>query len=196
MFAQQLYVIRHGQTDWNAERRLQGQADIPVNAKGRQQAASNGKMLAGLIGKAEGWDFVASPLGRTRETMEILRAAMGLEPGSYRTDDRLREVHFGDWQGHTFAELEAAKPGSTLLRNSDKWNFRPPGADAESYGLLQFRIGDWFLEARKPSIVVAHGGTVRCLFRIVGGMDEKQASNIDIPQDRILQISGGEIGWV
>ena len=92
-------MIRHGQTDWNAIRRLQGQKDIPLNDFGRQQAVGNGKLLAQLLGEqATDFDYVASPLGRTRETMELMRGAMGLDPKAYRTDDRLIEVSFGDWE--------------------------------------------------------------------------------------------------
>jgi broad specificity phosphatase PhoE len=69
-----IYVIRHGQTDWNAERRLQGQKDIPLNAIGREQARQNGIDLAEILKiEAIPFDFVASPLGRTRATMEIMR---------------------------------------------------------------------------------------------------------------------------
>jgi broad specificity phosphatase PhoE len=76
-----IYVIRHGQTDWNAERRLQGQKDIPLNAIGREQARQNGINLAEIL-KVEAYpfDFIASPLGRTRATMEIAREAMNLRP--------------------------------------------------------------------------------------------------------------------
>ena len=102
-----IYMIRHGQTAWNAEGRLQGQKDIPLNDTGRSQAAGNGHALKGILGDTvSDFDFVASPLGRTRETMEILRRAMGLPPLAYRTDPRLVEVSFGDWEGHTLAELK------------------------------------------------------------------------------------------
>ena len=101
-----IYFVRHGQTDWNAEFRLQGQADTDLNDLGRRQADQNGRVLAGLIAWPEAFDFVASPMRRTRETMERLRAAMGLDPHGYRTDARLVEVNFGDWQGFTYEELE------------------------------------------------------------------------------------------
>ena len=94
-----VYFVRHGQTDWNAEHRLQGQADIDTQCARPRQAERNGRKLAELIADPAGFDFVASPLGRTRETMELVRAAMGLPPQAYRTDPRLIEVHFGDWQG-------------------------------------------------------------------------------------------------
>ena len=107
-----VYFVRHGETSWNADSRLQGQADTDINAKGRAQATRNGEALARLIPDPAGFDFVASPLRRTRETMERVRAAMGLDPQSYRTDARLKEVHFGDWQGYTYAEMDVREPGS------------------------------------------------------------------------------------
>ncbi|MEO1066982.1 MAG: histidine phosphatase family protein, partial [Pseudomonadota bacterium] len=85
-----IYFIRHGQTDWNAEARFQGQQDIPLNDLGRDQARRNGTTLRDLIDPAD-FDFVASPLSRTRDTMEIVRRAMGLDPMTYAMDERLRE---------------------------------------------------------------------------------------------------------
>ena len=123
-----VYVVRHGETSWNAEYRLQGQADTDMTALGRAQADRNGRRLAELIPNPGEFDFVASPLRRTRETMERIRAAMRLPVEDYRTDTRLLEVHFGDWQGFTFAELEAREPGSTAARLLDKWGFVPPGS--------------------------------------------------------------------
>ncbi|TGZ38122.1 histidine phosphatase family protein, partial [bacterium M00.F.Ca.ET.162.01.1.1] len=84
-----VYIARHGQTDWNVEGRLQGQADTDINALGRAQATRNGRRLAEFVDKPTYFDFVASPMRRTRETMELMRAAMGLDPLAYRTDPRL-----------------------------------------------------------------------------------------------------------
>src|SRR3712207_5584074 len=97
-----LFVIRHGETDWNAEGRLQGQRDIALNARGRDQARRNGQALASHLA-AERLDpatlsYVASPLGRARETMEILRRALDLPPTGYRLDERLKEVSFGSFE--------------------------------------------------------------------------------------------------
>jgi len=122
-----VYIVRHGQTAWNAEARLQGQADTDLNALGREQATGNGRRLAELVGDPGDFDFVASPMRRTRETMERIRAAMKLDPLAYRTDIRLIEVNFGDWQSFTFAELETRSPEASRSRALDKWNFQPPG---------------------------------------------------------------------
>src|SRR5438270_5545218 len=101
-----LIFIRHGETDWNVEGRLQGQRDIPLNDNGRAQARRNGTAIKTAMPEAAGFDFLASPLSRSRETMEIVRAAMGLPPRHYATDDRLKELTFGDWEGLTDADLQ------------------------------------------------------------------------------------------
>jgi probable phosphoglycerate mutase len=107
-----LYYIRHGETDWNREGRLQGQREIPINANGRAQARRSGEILRDLIAREPQTapDFVASPLGRARETMELVRAALGLDPQSYRVDERLTEISFGRWEGFTIPERGASRP--------------------------------------------------------------------------------------
>lgn len=195
MSAPVVYLLRHGQTGWNAAGRLQGQADTPLSALGRAQAEANGRSLAALIGAGEGFDFVASPLWRTRETMERLRGGMGLEPGAYRVDPVLKEVHFGDWQGFTLAEAGKRWPGAVAERNADKWNFRPPGAAAESYAMLLERVRPFFSAIAKPSVVVTHGGVIRCLFAM-HGVAGHDAASLDIVQDRVLRWQDGKVEWV
>ncbi|KPF46778.1 histidine phosphatase family protein [Rhizobium sp. AAP43] len=194
-----IYMIRHGQTDWNAEGRMQGQKDIGLNDKGRSQAHGNGLKLAQILGtQAEDFDYVSSPLGRTRDTMERLRSAMGLEPQNYRTDDRLKEVSFGDWEGSTLPELALKTPERVEERAQHKWDFIPPGEDAESYEILSWRIGAWMNSVERPTVCVSHGGVIRCCFRLVGGMCKDKACDINIPQDRILKIERdeGRIDWL
>ncbi len=191
-----LYVVRHGQTEWNAEYRLQGQADTDITDKGRKQADRNGKKLGGLIDDSHLFDFVASPMRRTRETMERILVAMGLAPDGYRTDARLMELHFGDWQGFTFAELEARKPGSTEGRLLDKWRFVPPGKGAESYEMLLGRIRPWLEALDQPTVCVTHGGVIRTLFKMLQGMSDNEAAALDIVQDRVLRVENGRVDWL
>ncbi|MCV0395647.1 MAG: phosphoglycerate mutase family protein [Rhizobiaceae bacterium] len=195
MSPQTIHFIRHGQTGWNAEARLQGQADTDIGDLGREQAARNGRRLAELLPDPSGHDFVASPLRRTRETMEIVRRAMGLDPMGYRVEPRLMELHFGDWQGSTYAELEAASPGSTEGRKADKWNFRPPGEAAESYEMLAGRVKPWLDAVDRPTVCVTHGGVIRAVFRLLGGWSSAAAADIDIPQDRVLAWDGARLEW-
>jgi broad specificity phosphatase PhoE len=194
-----IYVIRHGQTDWNAERRLQGQKDIPLNAIGREQARQNGIDLAEILKiEAIPFDFVASPLGRTRATMEIMRAAMDLPSEDYRTDERLVEVSFGDWEGHTVKELKATVRDRITERNLNKWDFIPPGEDAESYEIMSWRVASWLNSVERPTVCVTHGGVIRSLFRTIADVPKHEAAEGEIPQDRILKIETRDrlIGWI
>ncbi|NLS02615.1 histidine phosphatase family protein [Rhizobium sp. P32RR-XVIII] len=194
-----IYVVRHGQTDWNAERRLQGQKDIPLNAIGREQARLNGVNMAELL-KVEAipFDFVASPLGRTRQTMEIMRTAMGLAPKDYRTDERLVEVSFGDWEGFTIRELKATQRQRIIERNLNKWDFIPPGDDAESYEIMSWRTRSWLNSLERPTVCATHGGVIRSLFKMIADLPKHEAAEGEIPQDRILKIDTAErlIGWL
>ena len=194
-----IYVVRHGQTDWNAERRLQGQKDIPLNAIGRAQAWQNGINLAEILKiEAIPFDFVASPLARTRATMEIMREAMGLPSKAYKTDERLVEVSFGDWEGFTIKELKATARDRVTERNLNKWDFIPPGDNAESYEIMSWRVASWLSSVDKPTACVTHGGVIRSLFRTIAGLPKGEAAEGEIPQDRILKIDRdkGLIGWI
>ncbi len=190
------YFVRHGQTGWNAELRLQGQADTDMTDLGRAQAARNGRRLAGLIDDPAAFDFVSSPLKRTRETMELVRTGMGLPARGYRVDSRLMEVHFGEWQGFTHAELEQRQPGSTAARFSDKWGFVAPGEGGESYQMLLDRVRPWFASLDRHTVCVTHGGVLRILFRLVEDMPAADAAALDIPQDRVLRFENSRLEWL
>lgn len=127
--------------------------------------------------------------------MQIVRAAMGLDPSGYETDPVLMELHFGDWQGHTLAELEKHEPGCTEPRTLDKWNFLPPGANAESYAQLAERIGPWLASVDRDTVCVTHGGVIRSIFRLTGTLDEASCAALDIPQDRFLRLRDGRLDW-
>lgn len=191
-----VYFVRHGQTDWNAEGRLQGQVDTDLNDTGRAQASANGRLLLDLVGDASAFDFVASPLRRTRQTMERIRIAMGLEPADYRTDARLIELHFGEWEGHTFPELEAIDPGCYARREMDKWNFVPPGSGAESYAGLAERVRPLVEAIDRDTICVAHGGILRAVLRLTDKLPETACAAMLIPQDQVLRWQGGKVDWL
>ncbi|KAB0679592.1 histidine phosphatase family protein [Aureimonas leprariae] len=191
-----LVLCRHGETDWNAERRIQGQTDVPMNRRGLDQAERNGETLRGLVGAgAPGWDFLASPMTRTRDTMAILRRALDLPADDYATDPRLMELNFGDWQGSTLAEIDVIQPNAVATRDRAKWSYVPSGEAGESYAMLEERMAAVFEALRRPTIVVAHGGIMRCFLRRYGGMDADAAAHVAIRQDRILEYRDGEIAW-
>jgi broad specificity phosphatase PhoE len=190
------YFVRHGQTAWNAELRLQGQADTDMTDLGRSQAVRNGRRLAELVDRPGDFDFVASPLKRTRETMELIRAGMGLPARGYRVDARLMEVHFGDWQGFTHAELEERQPGSTAARLADKWGFVAPGAGGESYQMLFDRVRPWYEAVERPTICVTHGGVIRVLFKLVEDLSAAEVATMEVPQDKVLRLKDSRLEWL
>jgi broad specificity phosphatase PhoE len=190
------YFVRHGQTAWNAELRLQGQADTDMTDLGRRQAVRNGRRLAQLVASPQDFDFVASPLKRTCETMELIRAEMGLPPRGYRTEPQLMEVHFGDWQGFTYAELEERQPGCTAARFQNKWGFVAPGKGGESYQMLLDRVKPWLETIGKPTVCVTHGGVIRILFRLFEDMPATDAAAMEVTQDRVLRLKDSRLEWL
>jgi broad specificity phosphatase PhoE len=189
----QIIFIRHGETDWNAEARLQGQRDIPLNALGREQAAEAGYRLRDLPAWPDEFDWLVSPLGRTRETAEIARGAIGLGPHDYRIDPRLMELTFGDWEGYTWRELRAIDAGAVRARSRDKWNFVPP--NGESYAMLHGRIEGWLDTLERPAILVSHGGVARVLTVLLAGASPDEAADANVWQGRVLLFRNGTAKW-
>ena len=111
-----VYYIRHGETDWNVAGRLQGRRDVPLNARGRAQAIHCGEILRDLLARdgrnpAE-LDYELSPLGRARETMELLRPPLGLPAEGYRVEPQLSEIAFGEWEGFHHRAVAYARPAA------------------------------------------------------------------------------------
>ncbi|RAH98234.1 histidine phosphatase family protein [Acuticoccus sediminis] len=183
-----LIHIRHGQTDWNVVGRLQGQLDIPINAIGQGQANENGRRLRARLAdegvRPASLAYVSSPLGRSRETMGRIRSELALG-GDWATDDRLREVAFGDWSGFTYDELR--RNGQETLvkaRKKDKWSFRPPGG--ETYAELAERVGEWLETIDRDTVAVTHGGVHRVLFGHLCGTPWHEVPSLPVPQDRVF----------
>jgi len=191
-----IYLVRHGQTEWNAEYRLQGQIDTPLNENGRAQAKHNGETLAGLIDDPASFDFVASPLGRTRETMEIIREAIGLPSEGYRTEAILKEINFGDWQGRTWDQLREDRPAEIGARFDDPWNTVAPGAGGESYAMLSARAIAWLEAVKTDTVVVTHGGINRCIRGHVERLATSEIPHLKVPQDKVLVVDNGTTRWV
>ena len=190
-----LYFVRHGETDWNAVRRYQGQTDTPLNDKGRGQAARNGRELGRILnGRSAGFDFVASPLLRTADTMRILRREMGLDPDDFGLDDRLKEINFGHWEGQIWDDLPNADPEEFAARKADPYRWRP--RNGESYEDLAKRVEGWLSSLERDTVAVSHGGVSRVVRGHVLGLDWGEIHALDVPQDRILRLRRGEQAWL
>jgi probable phosphoglycerate mutase len=195
MPAPTIYFIRHGETSWNAEGRLQGTLDVPLNELGRKQAVHAGEVLADLFAR-DGRDkrdlvYVASPLGRARTTMDFVREVLGLPPGDYAIDDRLREIGYGEWEGSTLAEMKAKDPEFYARRLTQKWTMSAPGG--ESYAAVQVRMRDWYDSVTADTVTVAHGGTCRALMVALGHETPQSASDLTIEQGTVYVFAGGAL---
>lgn len=190
-----IYYIRHGETSWNAEGRLQGTRDIPLNDLGRRQAAHAGGVLAELLARdghnKSSLPFVASPLGRARMTMELVRGALKLAPDAYALDDRLREIGYGVWEGSTLAEMQAADPVLYAKRLTAKWTMAPKGG--ETYEAVQHRMRDWYDSVRTDTVAVAHGGTARALMVALGIETPASAADLLIEQGAVYVFRDGKL---
>jgi broad specificity phosphatase PhoE len=195
MPAPTIYYIRHGETDWNAEGRLQGTLDIPLNELGRRQAVSAGSILAGLLVR-DGHDaasipFVASPLGRARLTMELVRGALKLPLDDYSIDLRLREIGYGQWEGSTLADAQRTDPELFAARVAAKWTVAAPGG--ERYVDVEQRMGAWYAELAADTVAVAHGGTARALMVLLGIETPESAAELYIEQGVVYVFKGAEL---
>jgi probable phosphoglycerate mutase len=189
----ELYFVRHGETDWNAEGRYQGSRDIPLNARGRGQAALNGELLSQLLERggrsATDFDWYVSPLSRTRETMDLVRAHQREPLPNVTIDPRLIEISFGIHEGRLHHELvsEMAIAGE---RDATFWQFRPP--EGESYEDVATRIIEFGSSLTGPSVIVSHGGILRVLRHLIEGFPHDRAVNWFPPQDSVVHFIDGK----
>ena len=165
MRIRRLVMLRHGQTEWNAGSRMQGQIDTDLTDLGRQQADAAAELLA----KRQPLLIVSSDLRRALDTAVALGDRSG-QPVSI--DTRLRETHLGDWQGMTHVEVDDVSPGARLAwRDDARW--APHGGEsrvdvaARSVPLVRELVAQqvgWGVEdPDRPVVLVAHGGLIAAL---------------------------------
>ena len=149
-----LYLVRHGETDWNRARRIQGSTDIPLNQTGRDQAAVTAALLAN-----RSWDGVyASPLSRAFETASIIAGELGL--GTPDTLDAIVERHYGEAEGLNYDQIDARFPGDTPV----------PGRETRNQVAERVVPALIALAERHPGeslVVVSHGGVIRSVLNEV-----------------------------
>ena len=187
-----IYYIRHGQTDWNAARKVQGQTDIPLNETGHGQARDVAQKLAEIEPDSGKFQIYASPLIRTRETLNHLLEAYGVDDSAVIYEDRLREVSFGEREGWTWPELNADGIEPRVDPES-YFHWRPEGG--ESYADVAIRVKDWLASVTKPSIVIAHGGVSRIFRGILLGQTGAEYIGLKVPQTKFFKVENGDIEW-
>ena len=168
MQATRIIAVRHGETAWNVDSRIQGQLDIPLNEKGRWQAHRAARALAARGPVAA---IYSSDLLRARETARSIGDATGL---IVVTEQSLRERAFGSFEGQTFTELEASWPKETVRWRQRDPDWTPPGG--ESLTCVRERvlqITDALAERHigEQIVLVSHGGVLDALYRAATGLD-------------------------
>lgn len=190
--ATDIIFIRHGETDWNRDRRIQGRAEVGLNAVGLGQARAAALRLGQMIGGTDRYDFHTSPSLRARQTMLAVVAALRLDDANVRRDERLAEREFGEFEGRTWPELFAAG-GDPADDPEAFYHWRPKGG--ESYADVVGRVGGWLAELRGPVVVVSHSGVSRALRGLVLGLTKAEIVHLPVPQDRFFRLAEGRIEW-
>jgi probable phosphoglycerate mutase len=170
-----IVLIRHGETSWNAEGRIQGSSDVPMSEAGRAAVAR-----WRLPDDFAGYRWMASPLVRARDTALVL----GADPQTLTLDARLCEMHWGEWEGLTLDDLSAEMTEIRARRAREGLDFRAPGG--ESNRDMQRRLRAWIddvLRDGRPTIAVAHKGVVRALVSLATGWDMRAALPRDLTWD-------------
>ena len=184
-----LLVARHGETDWNLERRWQGHAESDLSAKGRAQAQALGEQLRG-----RGIDAIySSDLRRARDTAGIVGGELGLP---VRVEQALREVDVGEWSGLTTDEIEARYPEGAARRRSGGTGWE----QGESVDAMSARIAAALVELAaahdgETVLVVTHGGPIREVRRAAGLTAEgwHHVGNCEVDE---LEVREGQIRWL
>ena len=188
-----LYLLRHGETAWNIDRRMQGSKDSALTERGRIQAAAMGRALAAELARDPGPTvFLRSPLGRTRETALIIGRELGLDDAEWCDDPRLAELRYGDWEGSTWAEIEVRHPDAMATWRADPEGFCPPGG--ETHFELRRRsaaaLAD-IIAAGTRTVVVSHGVSGAVLRGLLHGLDARAMFVLEKPQDAFFRLLDG-----
>ena len=152
-------MIRHGPTAWNADKRLQGHTDVPLSDEGRKTVLS-----WRIPVELETYRWVASPLSRAIETAKLLG------PGVPDIESRLREMHYGDWEGRKLPELRQSL-GKVMAENEARGvDFHPDGGERPRD--VQERLSSWLVDVghgAAPTVAVSHHGVLRALYSLATG---------------------------
>jgi broad specificity phosphatase PhoE len=184
----EIYLLRHGETEWNKDGRLQGQRNSSLTPTGRQQAEQLGRLLAARLGHQR-LPLHVSPLGRARETASIIRQYVaGPEP---IVDPRLQEMTLGQWEGLTRSEVNARWNGVVGDDSNAEWWFLAPGG--ESYDHFIQRVTSWLADLNGPVIAVSHGITTRMIRGQYLGLSRKESLSLPVPHGVIWRLAGGAI---
>ena len=183
-----ILLTRHGETEFNVQRRAQGLTDSPLTPLGVRQAHAMAGLLTDLVEREPGpWRLVSSPLGRAVATATIFGERLGL---GFDLDERLREHSMGEFDG---LHADAFVPRFRTDVPPHERSFHTPGG--ESYEAMTARIGDFLAEATPDDrlILVSHGAAGRILRGLYGGLAKADMLALEIPQDAVFRLQNGQV---
>jgi len=187
-----VYFARHGETEFNVERRWQGAGnDSALTARGREHARETGLILRELIDLSNPPGFVSSPLGRARATMEHVLEALGLPRDSYTTDARLVEIDLGEWTGTLADHVKLHDKERWEARVRDRWNVPCPGG--ESFSMAAKRAGEWLESLERETVAVSHGVFGKVLRAHYAGLAPDEISAQEAPHGAVFRLEGGAV---
>lgn len=187
-----IYLLRHGETIWNAAGRFQGQMDSPLTPRGIAQADQAGSLLAEEIrGREELFEVHVSPLGRAKET--AVRIAQSI-PLVARDEPRLMEVTLGSWDGMTRYEIDIEYPGTLKDADAFDWFFRSP--DGETFDAVCSRVMAWLSDVSAPAIAISHGLTGRILRGIYLDLPQRDMLELPVPQNGFYRLHNGQADFI
>lgn len=185
-----LYVLRHGETAWNTERRMQGTKNSDLTERGRAQALAMGRTLKiELARDPEPTIFLRSPLGRTRETSEIIGRELGIPAADWREDIRLAELSYGQWEGFSWKEIEVTHPTALADWRADPHGYCPPGG--ETHLQLSQRSAEMLAmiaASNTRTVVVSHGVSGAVMRGLHLGLDARAMFVLEKPQDAFFRL--------
>ncbi|MGO4706343.1 histidine phosphatase family protein [Microvirga sp. 2MCAF38] len=182
-----IYLIRHGETLWNAVGRYQGQKDSPLSERGREQAELIGRLLAHeTIDLTSPLRAHVSPLGRTQATADLISRHVALD----RSDEpRLAEISMGSWDGMTRYEISMEYPDALHGADAFDWYFRSP--DGETFDSVCGRVASWLADLDGPIVAVSHGVTGRLIRGVYLGLSKREMLELAVPQDGFYKLQNG-----
>ncbi|MCX8793186.1 phosphoglycerate mutase family protein [Vibrio parahaemolyticus] len=184
-----IFVLRHGETEFNADKKLQGHCDSSLTLKGSDQARRVGTTLKQHV-ENRPFRVYSSTLGRALQTSQIVCEELNYSYENLNKESRLKEFSLGEWEQRTIPSLEQEIPN--LLAQND-WYLQAP--NCETYESVRERLSSWLSDVAHDEdiVVVSHGLTGIVLRGLLLGMDYTQVWQQDLPQDAFFIIEDGRI---
>ncbi len=186
-----IYLLRHGQTEWNIEGRYQGELDSPLTQKGREQARENALKLKKYI-DIDKVEFFSSPIGRAKETALIIADELALDSSLILFEEAIKEFNYGIFEGKTKAYCKSEFKEIFEAREADKWNYVLEGG--ESYDLVTKRLNVWLnsIEGKDTIVIVAHEMINRVLRGIYCNLKSTDMLRLKQPNDILIKLENSK----